>query len=70
MAIDVQLTEPEATFLQDLLDWWKAGYDEAKELTTQDRGLEMEQLLDLMGGYSDQETMCQTLKEKFRVPVS
>jgi hypothetical protein len=70
VAIEVNLTDGEATFLSDLLDWWKSGYDDAKELTTQDRGLEMDQLLDLMGSYSDQETMCLTLKEKFRVPIS
>lgn len=65
MAVTVDLSDNEATFVMDLLEWWEGGFKEAKELTTKDITIDgFDQLLDLMSGYDDQERMVASLKDK------
>lgn len=64
MAKTIDVTDEEAQFLTDLLDWWREGYKDAQEMTTQDRSLDMDQVLSLMGNYSHQVGMCDSLTDK------
>lgn len=68
MAVQIDLTEKEAQFVSDLIDWWLEGYAEAKAMTTQDKSIEdVDTLLDLMSGLDDGVQMCHILKGKLDV---
>ena len=67
MAVLADLTDDEAQFLSDLLDWWSEGYKEAKDMTTDDRSLELDDLMNLTASLDQQAVMCHTIKDKLNV---
>lgn len=68
MAKLVDLTDEEASFVGDLLDWWAEGYAEAKDLTIGDQNLTVEGLLDLCSGLDEQVDMCKSIRSKLQNP--
>jgi hypothetical protein len=64
MARTLEVTEKEREFLTDLLDWWEEGFEEAKKLTTEDRSLELDDLMKLASSLDDQKAMIKDLKYK------
>lgn len=65
MAVTLELTDEEAKFMGDLIDWWEQGIEEAVDLTITDKTIEdWDQLTDLVSGLTGQRTACLSIKEK------
>jgi hypothetical protein len=66
MARTIQLTDPEAQLLSDIVGWWLEGFKEAKEaMAADDRTLtSMEQMLDATSGLEMDEHLLNGVREK------
>lgn len=63
MTVKIELTNQEASFLRDIIEWWAEGYVDAEGMTLE-QAQSIDELLDLTSGYSEQTTMCKSILDK------
>lgn len=67
--MNIEVTLAEAKLVTDVIDFWIAGVEESKELTTEDRTIDSaEQLCDLMSGYDDDLQTLTSIRRKLNPP--